>query len=113
MRIGLRQLKPETVRWLKAALRQGRLSRTALARGLCEQDGGRNPRQKLCVSSASKALPELAAQLGLALPPPRPRPGRGCQRRAVAVPQTCFAGALEELGAVRLRLAEELGERRT
>ena len=113
MRIGLRQLKPETVRWLKAALRQGRLSRTALARGLCERDDWRNPRQKLCVSSASKALPELATQLGLALPPPRPRPGRGCQRRAVAVPQTCFAGTLEELGAVRLRLAEELGERRT
>ena len=113
MRIGLRQLQPETVQWLKAALRQGQLSRTALARGLCERDGWRNPRKKPCVSSASKALPQLAAQLGLALPAPRPRPGRGCRRREVAVPQTRFAGRLEELGAVRLRLAKERGQRRT
>ena len=61
-------LKPATVRWLRQALVQGRLSRAALARELCARDQWNNARGKPCAASARKALPQLAAQLGLALP---------------------------------------------
>ena len=62
-------LKPETVRWLQWALQRGGCSRAGSARELCERDGWRSPRGKLCAASARKALPRLAKQLGLALPP--------------------------------------------
>ncbi len=64
-------LKPETVQWLQRALRQGSFSSAGLAPELCERDGWRNPLGKLCAASARKALPRLAEQLGLALPPVR------------------------------------------
>ena len=41
-------LKPGTVQWLQQALRQGGFSRAGLARELCERDGWRNARGKLC-----------------------------------------------------------------
>ena len=62
-------LKPATVQCLQRAWRQGGFSRAGLARELCERDGWRNPRGKLYAASARKALPLLAEQLGLALPP--------------------------------------------
>ena len=105
MRVGLRILKPGTVKWLRQELQRGELSRAALGRGLCEQDGWRNPRGELCAASARKALPGLAAQLRLELPAALPAArgrgaagGDGVQR-------------LEELGEVRLRLAETAAER--
>ena len=114
MRVGLRLLRPETVEWLRQELQHGDLSRAALSRGLCERDGWRNPRGGLCAASARKALPQLAEQLGLALPLAQPGPPRGgCGRvaGASALELTEFCGSLEELGAVRLRVAETEAER--
>jgi len=53
-------LQPDTVHWLRDALRAGELSRTELGRGLCERDGWRNARGDYCEASARKALPDLA-----------------------------------------------------
>ena len=115
MRVGLRLLKPETVEWLRRELQRGELSRAALGRGLCEQDGWRNPRGELCAASARKALPQLASQLCLALPPAQPGPPRGCWgQRAGAARRalTEFGGSLEELGEVGVRVAETETERK-
>ena len=114
MRVGLRLLKPETVEWLRRELQRGALSRAALGRGLCEQDGWRNPRGELCAASARKALPRLASQLCLALPPAQPGPPRGRwgQRAGAARALTEFGGSLEELGEVGLRVAETETERK-
>ena len=73
-------LKPSTVAWMRSELRRGALSRAQLAVGLCEQDDWRNRRGKPCLASARKALPRLAADLGLPLPEPTRRTG-GCRRR--------------------------------
>ena len=114
MRVGLRILKPETVNWLRQELQRGELSRAALGRGLCEQDSWRNRRGELCAASARKALPRLAAELGSELPAAQPGPPR-CElrRRAGELPQAgaAFCGQLEELGEVRLRVAESVAER--
>ena len=87
VRVGLRMLKPATVRWLRQALELGQLSRAALARELCARDQWNNARGKPCAASARKALPQLAAQLGLALP--------------AAVAPVAFEGSLEALGPGR------------
>ena len=107
-------LKPSTVEWLRGELRRGELSRAALGRGLCERDGWRNARGAPCASSARKALPRLAAELGLALPPARPGPPRGGgRRRGSALPAlTEFTGSLAALGGVRLRAADTASARR-
>ncbi len=106
MRIGLRMLKPETVQWLQRALQQGGCSRAGLARELCERDGWRNPRGKLCAASARKALLRLAEQLGLALPPAQAGVP-ACRRRGAQGPAPVqFAGSLRQLGEVRLERAQ-------
>jgi hypothetical protein len=114
VRIGLRILQPETVEWLREELGRGELSRAALGRGLCAVDGWRNPRGALCAASARKALPQLARQLGMALPaaeagPPR----RGCGPRVdgLRLELTEFCGSLEELGEVRLVVADTASAR--
>ena len=112
MRVGLRMLKPATVRWLRQALELGQLSRAALARELCARDQWNNARGKPCAASARKALPQLAAQLGLALPAagnavPACRP-----RTPAAVAPVAFEGSLEALGPVRLELARTPRQRR-
>ena len=105
-------LKPETVQWLQRALQQGGFSRAGLARELCEQDGWRNPRGKLCAASARKALPRLAEQLGLALPPAQAGVP-AYRRREVQEPSPVqFAGSLGQLGAVRLERAQTPSQRR-
>ncbi len=108
MRIGLRILRPESVEWLREELCRGSLSRAALGRGLCERDDWRNGRGELCAASARKALPRLAEQLGLALPPARPGPPRGCgpSGDVSELARTAFSGSLAELGGVRLVLSD-------
>ena len=114
MRIGLRILQPESVEWLREELRQGFLSRAALGRGLCEREDSRNGRGELCASSARKALPRLADQLGLALPPAQPGPPRdgGPAGDVSGLSRTAFSGSLSELGEVRLVLADTAPVRR-
>ena len=111
MRIGLRLLKPETVRWLRRELQRGELTRAALGRGLCERDGWRNRQGRLCAASARKALPQLAAELGLVLPPAQAGPPRSGRRAGPGVGLAAFVGSLEQLGAVRLCLAATEAQR--
>ena len=73
----LRILKPDTVQWLRRGLRRGELTRVAPGRGLREQEQWRNRQGRPCAASARKALPQLAAQLSLALPPARAGLPRG------------------------------------
>ena len=44
MQIGMRQISSETVAWFGLACGGSGLTRTALARGLCEREYGRSPR---------------------------------------------------------------------
>ena len=83
--MGLGMFKPETADWLRQELQRGVLCRAALARGLCERDGWHNPRGQSCAGSARKALPQLAGQLQLLLPPPRV-----VRKRWVKVPRHLF-----------------------
>ena len=111
MRIGLRMLKQESVKWLRRELVAGELSRNGLARGLCLADGWLNARHRPCVASAAKALPQLASELGLSLPPARARPGQGSPGRQAKVPETRCRGPLPRLGTVRLRRVQSAGAR--
>ena len=42
IRVGRRLLKPQTVTWLRDVLQEGELTRSAIARELCERDGWKN-----------------------------------------------------------------------
>ncbi len=97
-------MKPETVQWLRRELRRGELTRAALGRGLCEQEQWHNRQGRLCAASARKALPQLAAQLSLALPPAQAGPPRGRRQAGPEAELAEFAGSLEQLGTVRLSL---------
>ena len=77
MRIGLRLLNPEAVRWLGDSLKRGGLSCYGLARELCDREDWRIAKGKLCFASA--------ARLRLSLPAQRERPGQDCQPSAVPV----------------------------
>ncbi len=114
MRVGLRIFRPKTITWLREALLQGQLSRAALGRGVCEQDDWRNPKGEYCTASARKALPELAAQLGLPLPAAQPGPPAGGPRFSAdpSLPAASFRGSLQELGEVRVGLASSAEQRR-
>jgi len=68
MQIGMRQYSAETVEWFQRQVQAGHRSRQSLARELCELENWRNGRGELCVSSARKVLPQLAARLQLSLP---------------------------------------------
>ena len=116
MRVGLRMLKPTTVRWLRSELESTSLSRAEFTCELCRRDEWRNPRSKLCAASARKGLPLLARDLGLSLPAPSRRTG-GCARRSPQVVRQAFPSvqvrcSLRELGEVRLCLADTPRQRR-
>ena len=109
-------LKPTTVQWLRSELASTSLSRAELARELCRRDEWRNPRGELCAASARKGLPLLARDLGLSLPAPSRRTG-GCARRSPQVVRQAFPHvqvqcSLQELGEVRLCLADTPQQRR-
>ena len=82
MRIGTRQLRPDTSAWLKGALESGVCTRSSLATELCERENWRNPLGAPCLASARTALPKLAAKLGLALPEALPMGGATAASRA-------------------------------
>ncbi len=112
MRVGTRVLQAKTVDWLRSALLGGRLTRSGIARELCERENWRNRMGQVCGASARKALPQLAEQLGLELPPSRPQPVRGPQAGQVEVPRPQFQGSLQALGRVRLVLVSTVPQRR-
>ncbi len=114
MPVGLRHFDSQTLDWLAGALRSGGLSRHALGRGLCARTGWCDVRGKPCLSAAAKALPVLAARLGLELPPPRavPDPTAVPAVTDADVPDTAVACALEDLGPVWLDPVGGAGDRR-
>ena len=115
MRVGLRILKPKTVRWLREQLLAGALCRSELARGLCRIDGWANPKGELCSASARAALPRLAAGLGLPLPTALDGPSPIRDRSAAPPelpPGVGFSGSLRDLRPVSLVLARSRSQRR-
>ena len=114
MQVGLRHFDSQTLDWLAGALRTGGLSRHALGRGLCVRTGWCDVRGKPCLSAAAKALPVLAARLGLELPPPCavPDPTAVPAVTDADVPDTAVACALEDLGPVWLDPVGGAGDRR-
>ena len=102
MRVGKRLLKPETVTWLREVLQEGELTRSAIARELCERDGWKNRQGVPCAASARTALPRLAEALALPLPAPLPQPDNRAGADPGSVQAKPFTGRLEQLGAVRL-----------
>lgn len=68
----------------------------------------------MCAASPRKALPQLAAELGLELPPAQAGPPCcGWRPSADAVCRRAeFVGSLEQLGAARLRAVQKAAERR-
>ncbi len=114
MQVGLRHFDSRTLDWLAGALRSGGVTRHGLARELCERTGWLNARGRPCIQTAAKALPVLAARLGLGLPTPRAVPGAAAAPAVPAgdVPYTRLACALEELGRVSLDPVWDAGDRR-
>ena len=113
MRVGLRQFSSGTAGWLREALIAGELTRSALARQLCEREDWRNRKGELCAASARKALPVLARHCGLRLPAPSNSPPSREGFVAGPAPRTEFAGSLAQLGRVRLVRVEDRGDRAT
>ena len=97
--------------WLREVLQEGELTRSAIARELCERDGWKNRQGVPCAASARTALPRLAEALALPLPAPLPQPDNRAGADPGSVHAKPFAGRLEQLGAVRLRLVQERAER--
>ena len=100
MRIGMRHFEAETVDWLREQTGRG-VSRSALARGICEMEGWVNDAGEPCTSSARTVLPKLAAGFGIALPPPVRTVPTGAAS-APDFPDVSFEGGLSGLGAVTL-----------
>ncbi len=110
MQVGLRHFDAETLDWFAGALRAGELTRHALARELCQRINWRNALGEICHSAAATALPQLAAHVGLELPPVRegPDPTRTTLVPPGEIPDTHLSCSLEQLGLVTL---EPVGDR--
>ncbi len=100
MKIGLRHVSAAAIVWLRSALAAGGQTRASLARELCRRENWRNPKGDLCLASARVALPRIASELDLALPP-----SRGAPRRRPAprdYPDLAVACSLGDLGEVEV-----------
>ncbi len=102
MQIRMRQIQSGTVDWFTTACRGGGLTRSALARGLCDREDWRGPSGRRCLASARALLPRLADALDVRLPEaealdldPRAAPAPDFPDRSVAC-------ALRDLGALSL-----------
>ena len=67
MKVGLRQFSNQSIESFQRAVGSGELTRSGLARKLCELTDWRNKKGDLCLAQARKALPELARQLRINL----------------------------------------------
>ena len=111
MQIGMRQVSAETVEWFGTACRGGELTRTALARGLCEREDWRGPSGRPCLASARRLVPRLADALGARLPAAAAAPGPHAPP-APDFPDSDVACALRDLGALSLDPVADAGDRR-
>ena len=92
--------------WFRAAVAEEGRTRGSLARGLCEVADWRNAKGEFCLASARRALPGLAADLGVRLPEARPAPLSARRVPSDPVPDPRIEAPLGALGAVRLEPAD-------
>jgi len=112
MQIGMRQMPSGTVEWFAAACRGGELTRTGLARELCEREGLVDHVGRPCPASARKLLPKLADALGLRLPEALDLDLDPHARPATDFPDSDVACTLRELGPVSLAPVAGTADRR-
>ena len=91
--------------WFREAAAEEGRTRGSLARGLCEVADWRNAKGEFCLASARRALPGLAADLGVRLPEARKAPASARRVPSEPVPDPRIEAALGDLGAVRLEPA--------
>ena len=101
MQLGLRHFGETSLTWFKEKSRDPSATRWSLARGICEREDWRNRQGEWCIASACKALPQLAAHLGVTLP--AARPVASVRAPASDYPDLALDCALEELGEVSVR----------
>ena len=99
-----RRFGAEIGAWLRQAVTEEGCSRGSLARGLCEAMDWRNAKGKLCLASARRALPDLAADLGIELPAARKAPSPSQADLSGPVPDPRVEAQLDDLGEIRLEL---------
>ncbi len=106
MQIGLRQFSADTVQWFKSACKQGTHARAELTRNLCRREAWLDYRGQPSLAAARKVLPRLAAELDVALPPPRAYTRTVRRRPAADYPDKTLSCTLAELGEVQLVAVE-------
>ena len=109
MQIGMRQVPAGTLEWFAAACKDGALTRTALARGLCLRENWSGPAGRQCLASARKLLPALAGKLDLRLPEAAPLALSPHARPAADFPDnpvSCPPGELGTLSLVKVTAAD-------
>ncbi len=92
--------------------RGGELTRTALARELCERESWRGPSGRPCLASARRMLPPLAEALGVHLPEAETPALDPHMRPPSDFPDSSVACALCDLGALSLDLVTDAADRR-
>ncbi|MCY3599100.1 MAG: IS4 family transposase [Acidimicrobiaceae bacterium] len=112
MQIGMRQVSAETVEWFDTACKGGELTRTALARELCERESWVNEFGRLCFASARKLLPKLAEALGVRLPEAEATALEPHIRPPPDFPGISVACTLRDLGVLSLDLVTDAADRR-
>ncbi len=112
MQIGMRQISAETVEWFVPACKGGGLTRSALARELCERENWFGGAGRPCLASARKLLPRLAEETGVHLPEAEATALEPHARPPPDFPDSSVSCSLRELGALWLDLVTEAADRR-
>ncbi len=112
MQIGMRQVSSETVEWFGTACKGGDLTRTALARELCDRENWHGRVGRPCLASARKMLPTLAERLGVRLPEAEATALDPHVRPVPDFPDSSVACALGDLGALSLDPVTDAEDRR-
>ena len=106
MKVGLRQFSNQSIESFKQAVGSGELTRSGLARKLCELTDWRNKKGDICLAQARKALPELARQLSITLPAHHGKiPQVSTYDRYEAIPS--LDCSLEQLGEISVKLVSK------
>ena len=98
--------------WFDTACKGGELTRTALARELCERESWVNEFGRLCFASAHKLLPKVAEALGVRLPEAAATALEPHIRPPPDFPGISVAYTLRDLGALSLDLVTDAADRR-
>ncbi len=112
MQIGMRQVSSETVEWFRTACKGGELTRTALARELCERENWFGHVGMPCLASARKLLPRLAEEAGVRLPEAEATALEPHARPPPDFPDSSVSCPLRELGVLSLEPVTEAEDRR-